>query len=86
MLKGAAMSNLEYTEWQKAYRDALLEVDLEKLAARIFDAETAILMRVKALKTSSDGHRERVAIADALRGLLVLQREKLDYPAWEKSA
>ena len=86
MLKGAAMSDMEYPEWQKAYREALLEVDLEKLSARIFDAEMAILVRVKALKTSSDAHWERVAIADALRGLLVLQREKLDYPIREKSA
>ena len=79
------MSDMQYPEWQKAYREALWEVDLEKLPARILDAETAILMRVKALQTSSDGHRERVAIADALRGLLVLQTTKLDYPTREKA-
>ena len=79
------MSDMQYPEWQKAYTEALWEVDLEKLPARILDAETAILMRVKALQTSSDGHSERVAIADALRGLLVLQTTKLHYPAREKA-
>ncbi len=80
------MSDMEYPEWQKAYREALLEVNPGELPARIFDAETAIVMRMKALQTSSDGHREREAIQDALSGLRVLQREKLHYPAWEKSA
>jgi hypothetical protein len=36
-IKGAAMSGIEYREWQKAYREAVLEVDLGKLPARIFD-------------------------------------------------
>lgn len=80
------MSDMEYPEWQKAYRDALLEVHLGKLPARIFEAETAIVMRLEALQANSDGHRERKAIQDAVSGLRVLQREKLDYPAWEKSA
>jgi hypothetical protein len=62
-----------------------LEANPGKLPGRIFDAETAILMRMTALQTSSDGHREREAIEDALSGLRVLQGEKLDYPAWEKT-
>lgn len=69
----------------KAYREALLEVNPQKLPARIFAAETAILMRMKALLTSSDGHREREAIEDAVSALRVLQTEKPDYPAWEAS-
>jgi hypothetical protein len=76
---------MEYPEWQKPYREALLEVNPQELPARIFAAETVILMRMKALQTSSDGHREREAIEDALSGLRDLQTEKLDYPAWEES-
>lgn len=76
---------MESPEWQKAYREALLEVNPQKLPARIFAAETAILMRMKALLTSSDGHREREAIEDAVSALRVLQTEKPDYPAWEAS-
>ena len=79
------MSDIEYPEWQRAYREALLEVNPQNLPARIFAAEMAILVRMKALQTSSDGHREREAIQDALSSLRVLQTEKLDYPAWEKS-
>ena len=77
---------LEYPEWQKAYREALLEIDRQKLPARIFAAEMAILARMTALQTSSDGHIERQAIQDALKALRVLQTKKLDYPAWEQSA
>ena len=76
---------MESPEWQKAYREASLEVNPQKLPARIFAAETAILMRMKALLTSSDGHREREAIEDAVSALRVLQTEKPDYPAWEAS-
>lgn len=76
---------MESPEWQKAYREALLEVNPQKLPARIFAAETAILMRMKALLTSSDGHREREAIEDAVSALRVLQTEKPDYFAWEAS-
>lgn len=79
------MSNVEYSEWQKAYWEALLEVNPEKLAVRIFDAETAILKRMRVLQTSSDGHKEREAIEDALSGLRVLQRVRLDNPPWEQS-
>jgi hypothetical protein len=46
----------------------------------------AIPVRMTALQTSSNGHRERETIEDSLSGLRVLQRQKLDYPAWEKSA
>jgi hypothetical protein len=84
-MDGAARSDMEYPEWQRAYSEALLEVNPQKLPARIFAAETAILMRRKALQTSSDGHREREAIEDALSALRVLQRDKLDYPVWEAS-
>ncbi len=76
---GAAMSDMHYPEWQKAYWEASLQVNPEKLAVRIFGAETAILKRRHALQRSSDGHKEREAIEGAL-SLRVLQRKRLDYP------
>lgn len=79
------MSGIEYPKWQRAYWEALLEVQPHKLAARIFDAETAILTRMQELESMSNGHDERAAIEDALRGLRVLQRQRLDYPPWEQS-
>ncbi len=56
---GAAMSDMHYPEWQKAYWEASLQVNPEKLAVRIFGAETAILKRRHALQRSSDGYKER---------------------------
>ena len=79
------MSDIEYPEWQKTFIEALLEANPGKLPAKIFDAEGAIFKRMQALQTSSDGYREWEAIQDALSSLRVLQREKLAYPAWEKS-
>lgn len=79
------MSYVDYPEWKKAYWDALLEVHPEKLAARVCDAETALLKRMEALQTSSDGHEERQAIEDALQGLRVLLRKRRDSPPWEQS-
>jgi hypothetical protein len=79
------MSDMHYPEWHKAYWEALLEVNPEKLAVRIFEAETAILKHRHALQRSSDGHKEREAIEGALSGLRVLQRKRLDYAPWEQS-
>lgn len=62
-----------------------MEVHFDKLAARISDAETALRKRLEALQTSSDGREEREAIEDALRGLRVLQRKRLDSRPWEQS-
>lgn len=76
---------MEYPEWQKAYREALLERDLRKLPARIFAAEMAIVTRLEALPAKSDRHIERKAIEDALSSLRALQRVKLNYHAREKS-
>ena len=80
------MGDAEYPEWRKAYREALLEVDSGKLPTRIFAAEMAIITRLEALRANSDGHREREAIKGALNVLRVLQKEELNYPAWENSA
>ena len=81
-MTGAVMSDIEYPEPQKACREPLFEVNAQKLPARIFAVEMALLVRMTALQTSSDGHREREAIEDALKALRVLQMKKLDYPFW----
>ena len=76
------MSDLENPAWRKSYKEALSEFDPGKLVERVADAETAILSRMQALQTSSDGHVERQAIGEALNGLRILQTEKLNYPGW----
>ena len=76
------MRDLENPGWRKSYKEALSEFDTGRLVERVADAETAILSRMQALQTSSDGHVERQAIGEALNGLRTLQTEKLDYPGW----
>lgn len=76
------MSDSQFPEWRKTYNEALSEFDAGKLADRVARAETAILSRMQALETSSDGHVERQAMGEALNGLRTLQREKLNYPDW----
>ena len=76
------MSDLENPGWRESYEQAVSEFDPGKLVERVADAETAILSRMQALQTSSDGNVERQAIGEALNGLRTLQIEKLNYPNW----
>ncbi len=71
------MENLEWPEWQKLYRDALVEVDMNILQARLAAAEAAILLRLQAMSPTRDSLSERYAIEDALANLRILKRESL---------
>lgn len=66
--------DVRYSEWQKPYQQALIELDQKKLREHIAAAETAISTRLKAIAGSSNHHAEREAIADALSSLRVLKR------------
>jgi hypothetical protein len=68
----------DHPEWQKPYFEALVADDSE-LQERIIAAETAIFDRLQAISQSFQNQAEREAIADALRALRVLKRNKLDY-------
>jgi hypothetical protein len=76
------MSERGYAEWQTSYRDALLEVNKQKLEAKIQLAEWKIFQRLQTISADSDDHGERSAIADALNALRVLKRDTLNYPDW----
>jgi hypothetical protein len=76
------MSEIPYPEWQTPYREALLEVDKQKLEAKIHLAEWKIFQRLQTISADSDHRGERTAIADALNALRVLKRETLNYPDW----
>jgi hypothetical protein len=76
------MNDLRYPEWQKSYQDAFLEVDKQKLEAKIHLAEWKIFQRLQTISADSDHHEERSAIADAVNALRVLKRDTLDYPDW----
>ena len=68
------MTDTEW-KWQEAYLEAFLDTDPQNLVNRVAAAERAISLRTKELRTSSDGHVEWQAIADAISGLSILKRE-----------
>jgi hypothetical protein len=75
---------LEYPDWQRALQEALVELDTDKLKARVATAEVAIFNRLQAISQSTDHKSERQAIEDALINLRVLKRESLGFPDWKK--
>jgi hypothetical protein len=65
----------------------MLELDSAKLRQKILDAEASIFRRLQQL-TDGEAHspgarEERLAIQDAISGLRVLQKEKLQFPDWK---
>lgn len=75
---------MKYPHWQREYEAALLEGDPKTLRARIDAAEAAIFLRSQALALTTADSPEHRAIADAIRTIRSLQREKLGYPPLEK--
>ena len=69
-------------EWQHLIQEALVELDPEKLRAKIAEAESAIFNRLQGLGRDAGGGEERNALQDASNTLLALKREVLKYPDW----
>ena len=69
--------DLKYPEWQEPLREALLELDKDRLKARVAAAETAIIKRLQIISRTADNQEERQAIEDGLANLRVLKREIL---------
>lgn len=76
MMDGSSESGaIQYPQWQIALKDALLELDQERLRAKIQAAEAAILERQRSMAQDSKGdNAELVAISDALSALRALKR------------
>ena len=83
--KDSSPSKTLYPEWQNEYQAALLELDRRNLAQRVAAAEAAIYKRLQVIAESGDHQAERQAIEDALEAIRVLEREKLNFPDWEKA-
>jgi hypothetical protein len=73
------LEDLPYPRWQVSYRDALVELDHDKLRERVHQAESAIFDRLQTLPPSSESLMERRAITDALANLRCLKRETLGF-------
>jgi hypothetical protein len=71
-------SNLKY-QWQLPYREALTELDRNRLAAKIVQAESVIRERLQALEAlqaldhDAHNHEEVQALEDAISSLRVLK-------------
>jgi hypothetical protein len=71
--ENSVANELKFPKWQEPYLEALMETDERKLVKRVKLAESAILMRLRAIQGDSDTV-EKQAIEDALNGLTVLTR------------
>jgi hypothetical protein len=76
-------ADMKYPAWQGAYLDTMVELNPERLKERVATVEAVIFLRMQELVHSPDGVAEQQAIEDALSGLRILQRDKLNFPEWE---
>jgi hypothetical protein len=73
---GSIMDEINSQRWVACFESAIMELDPERLDARIGIAEAAIDMRLFDLKNDSDHHQERGLITDAQRTLRSLRHVK----------
>lgn len=71
---------MEEATWYKLYREALLETDTQKLLERVHRAETAMVLRLRELRFAPEGDQERLAVQDAMKGLLRVKTQALHFP------
>jgi hypothetical protein len=72
-----SLEALQYPQWQKPFRDAMIELDREKIEERVEVARLAIADRIKSLAQGPGAPAEQRALVDALASLRVLLREVL---------
>jgi hypothetical protein len=70
-------------EWQNIIQEAVVELDPEKLRAKIAEAESLIFARLQGIGQDGTGNEERNALRDASNTLLTLKREVLKFPDWK---
>jgi predicted ATPase with chaperone activity len=61
--------------WEKVYKEALLEVDSQKVPQRVAAAREAIAGRLRDLEHDSDHHAERSKIEKVLNLLDILESD-----------
>jgi hypothetical protein len=72
----AQVSDLKFPQWQAPYLRALMETEQAKLGVRLESAQKAILLR---MKSTPESQEETQALEDALRGLSILKRERIEF-------
>jgi hypothetical protein len=76
---------LKFPKWQKLCREALVELDPDKLKERVLLAEAAVYVRLQELAQRPGEQEERQALIDVTSSLRYLKRDVLKYPDWESS-
>lgn len=84
MNEPAINNDLPYPVWQACYRDALIELDHDKLIERVRQAELAIVDRLETIRSNRESLIELQAIEDALANLRCLKRETAGTPEGSK--
>ena len=69
--------------WQETYRTALFEFNPDRLRLKLTATEEAICDRLRILSVdlNYENKQEKERIRAAIRGLRLLERLRLDYPA-----
>ena len=73
-------SAFEFPQWGAAYREVLEENDPQQLLRKMNAAETAIFHRLQELQIAPGAGDEKLAIHEALKVLLAVKTEKLNFP------
>ena len=75
------MAKQRVPEWRELLRDALSELDVNKLPEKIARAEVAVCRRIKVKAVAK---AERQALDDALSSLSILKKHH--FPGWNKGS
>ena len=74
------MANLQFPSWEGPLRAVQAENDVDRLIEKIYTAEEAMLARWQELVKSSNGHNELAAMRQAVKELMRIKTEKLNWP------
>ena len=69
------MGAMSYPHWREAFREAILECNLQRLSVKVQAAEKAVRDRLQELANESHDFCERQALINALATIAVLKRE-----------
>ena len=79
MKRCVPVNEIQYPGWQKVYRAAVQEFDVDKLPELVTKAEAAIFMRLQELSVAPDGKEEQ-ALQEACKTLLTIKTGRLGWP------
>jgi hypothetical protein len=71
-LEEVPVDSLEY-EWQRAFFAVLTEIDSEKFALRLAEADDGVFQRLLELEGTTGTDEERLALEDTMQSLRLLR-------------